>query len=316
MKKYWKELMISFLCCLVLPGLLVKFFAGKRTVYLDDYAPQANDNSYVNLIAQDGDLQVLTMDEYLTGVLLAEMPMDFHFEALKAQVVAARTVTIRNIVHQSKHEQADICADPSCCQAYIKPQDYIAAGGTEQKVKLAEQAVKETGNEVIMYNGELIQALYFSCSGGRTEDALAVWGTDIPYLQAVDSPGEENATHFEDVVTFTKTVFLEKCNLEKRDRVVIESIHYTDGGSVGTIKINAEEFTGQQLRSLLGLRSTAFSIYAAGDSVTISTRGFGHRVGMSQYGADAMAERGCDYREILRYYYTGAEVQNYILPLN
>ncbi len=316
MKIYWKELLICFVICGILPVVLVETFVDKHTEFQQDNLIQDDVADSVNVIMKDGFVQNLSMKDYLTGVLLAEMPMDFHEEALKAQAVAARTVTVRNITFQSKHENGDICADAACCQAYISAKDYMESGGTDEKVKKARRAVVDTDNEVITYNGELAQALYFSCSGGRTEDAVAVWGSDVPYLQAVDSPGEEGATHFSDIVTISKDEFCNKLGLNDIDRIAVESITYTDGGSVGTIKINGRDFTGTQLRGLLGLRSTAFSIFAVADQITITTRGFGHRVGMSQYGADAMAENGSNYKEILMHYYTGATVENYTLAPN
>ena len=166
---------------------------------------------------------------------------------------------------------------------------------------------------MLTYQGKLIEATYFSCSGGRTEDALAVWGEDVPYLQSVESPGEEGAAHYVDTVSFTASEFCEKIGKELPGIPAewIGTIRYTAGGGVETIYIGDEPYSGTQLRSMLNLRSTAFLITAAGDTVTITTKGYGHRVGMSQYGADAMAVQGCSYEEILAHYYPGTKLQQW-----
>ena len=311
MKFNWKDILICFALSILLPGFLANLFLNIKTENTQINTNDVLDVHSVKLILKDGSTRSLPLNEYLIGVLLAEMPMDFHNEALKAQAVAARTVTLYNKEYGSKHNNGDICEDPACCQAYISMESYLAAGGTQERINKAASAVALTANQVITYDGKLIQALYFSCSGGRTEDAVAVWGTDIPYLQAVDSPGEEKATHFTDTVVFSKTDFCNKLNIDKDETLLIQNVHYTDGGSVEKICINGKDFTGVAMRALLGLRSTAFSVYVIADQVTISTRGFGHRVGMSQYGADAMAETGSGYQQILTHYYTGAEVKEY-----
>ena len=166
---------------------------------------------------------------------------------------------------------------------------------------------------VLTYEGALIEATYFSCSGGMTEDAVAVWGTDVPYLQSVPSPGEENASHYTDAVTYKMDAFFSKLGLAVPDTKTqwVTDIVYTKGGGVASVTICGTAFTGTQLRKLLGLRSTAFSIEISDDTITIKTRGYGHRVGMSQYGADAMATTGSAYPEILSYYYQGTELVRY-----
>ena len=154
---------------------------------------------------------------------------------------------------------------------------------------------------MLTYEGSLIEATYFSCSGGSTEEAAAVWGTDYPYLQAVSSPGEENAAHYSDTISFTASQFQEKtgCALtgEPAGWFAVES--YTPGGGIGTISICGQGYTGKQLRQLLGLPSTIMTLSVSDGIITIVTRGYGHRVGMSQYGADAMAVTGSTYAEIL-----------------
>ena len=163
------------------------------------------------------------------------------------------------------------------------------------------------------YEGKLVEATYFSCSGGTTEDAVAVWGTDVPYLQSVASPGEENATYYTDSVTFTAQEFASRLgvNLTGKPASWVCDVTHTVGGGVDTMKIGGLTFKGTELRKLLGLRSTAFTITAMEDTITVQTRGYGHRVGMSQYGADAMAALGSTYDEILTHYYQGTELTNW-----
>lgn len=250
-----------------------------------------------------------TLESYLVGVVLGEMPADFELEALKAQAVVARTYTCRRLL-SPKHESAQVCTDPACCQAYVSKNTYLQSGGTQEGIDRVCQAVEETAGQVLRYQGELIEATYFSYSGGRTEDAAAVWGTDVPYLQSVDSPGEEQATHYIDTVTFTAREFQEKLDLSLTKPVEnwLGKVTYTAGGGVATMEIGGREFTGTELRKKLGLRSTAFVMTALQDSITVTTKGFGHRVGMSQYGAEAMAVQGSDYRQILAHYYLGTEL--------
>lgn len=261
-----------------------------------------------------GDERVMMdLEEYLLGVLLAEMPASFETEALKAQAVASRTFTLWNSSVSSNHDPYAICTDASCCQGYISPLRFIQQGGSSAQIEKIRSAVKATEGKVICYNGELILATYFSCSGGVTEDAVAVWGQEYPYLQSVESPGEENAVYYSDEKRFSLTEFSQALDVSLTGvpGSWIGVITYTNGGGVKTIDICGTSFTGIQIRSKLGLRSTAFTIAVSEDGITIYTRGYGHRVGMSQYGADAMALKGSRYQQILHHYYPGTTVQLY-----
>ena len=157
----------------------------------------------------------------------------------------------------------------------------------------------------LLDEGKLIQATYFSCSGGRTEDAAAVWGGDVPYLQSVDSPGEEAADTYADEVQLTKEAFQQMLGrrLTGSPDKWLGEVKRTKGGGVATMVIGGKTYTGTQLRSTLELNSTAFTMAVQGENIVITTSGKGHRVGMSQYGAEAMAVKGSNYREILQHYY-------------
>lgn len=265
------------------------------------------------IVLRNGNLMLMDMDAYVAGVLLSEMPAGFHQEALKSQAVVARTYALKTNTVGQKHPNRAVCTESSCCQGYNTVADYISRGGTEEAVAKVCSAVAATTGQVLTYHGTLIEATYFSCSGGRTEDALAVWGTDIPYLQSVDSPGEEKATHYADMLKFTATEFAGRLGIEPSGKPSswLGPVTYTDGGGVDTMEICGKNYRGTELRSLLGLRSTAFAILPIGETLYISSRGFGHRVGMSQYGAEAMAVAGSNYHQILSHYYTGATISVY-----
>ena len=267
--------------------------------------------TYINVLLHNGSMEEMELDSYVLGVVLAEMPADFEVDALKAQAIAARTYALKTISNDNKHDHNAVCTESSCCQAFCSSQEYLMSFGDEDDLNRVQKAVQETESIVLKYEGTLIDATYFSCSGGRTEDAKAVWGQEVAYLQSVDSPGEEDSKHYIETVSFSLQDFLSKTgvSLEKTAGITIDSIRYTSGGGVDTVKIGDKVLTGLELRQMLNLRSTAMVISLVGETVTITTKGFGHRVGMSQYGAEAMAVDGNNYRQILAYYYPGTELE-------
>ena len=272
----------------------------------------------LDILKADGSLMQLPLDEYLGGVLLAEMPAFFPLEAQKAQAVVARTYALRQRVLGGKHENADLCTDPSCCQAWIRYEDYAEKEGADiarTAADQAAQAVHGTDGLALYYEGALIDATYFSSSGGQTEAAVEVWGSDVPYLQSVDSPGEEGALHDGEIKTFSVQELRDllqgirpEAELSSPPEDWFGAVTETEGGGVDEMDIGGAAFSGLELRSLLGLRSTVFTASVEGDTVFFTTHGCGHRVGMSQYGAMAMADSGSDYREILAHYYPGTEL--------
>ena len=259
----------------------------------------------------------VSLGEYLTGVVLSEMPASFEPEALKAQAVAARTFALRQM-EGGKHTDCDLCADGSCCQAWSSREamEQKLGDGWLRYWRKAEEAVTQTAGEVLTYEGELIDAVYFSCSGGATEDAVAVWGSEVPYLQSVPSRGEEDAPPFESeaVIPLAKfrSVILEEnpqADLSGPASGWFGALTQTEGGGVDTLEIGGQPFSGTRLRAMFGLRSAKFSAAAAGEEIVFQVSGYGHRVGMSQYGANAMAKSGSSYREILQHYYTGVTIE-------
>lgn len=314
MKEIWKEIGFALILGFVLPGVILQLFAAFGRPVIRDETPMEtvfttlHEGSDTQIrILQDQEAVTMDLEEYITGVVLAEMPASFEEEALKAQAVVARTYAARAREGKSKHEAAVVCTDSACCQGYRSRQAYFDAGGEPENLERVRDAVLATRGLVLTYEGEMIEATYFSCSGGMTEDALAVWGTDVPYLVATFSPGEEHAAHYTDTITMEQREFLKRLGLDSKV-LRIGSVSYTAGGGVDTMEICGETFSGTELRALLELPSTAMVFHSEGDSVRIETKGYGHRVGMSQYGADAMAVLGSSYEEILGHYYPGTKL--------
>lgn len=321
MKQKWIDILLSIVLGVLIPAIIFTSLGKKASTtpeisFLEETGETSAynaDECSITVLMNNGEIRQMALGEYIVSVVLREMPTNFEPEALKAQAVVARTYTLRRKMQGGKHTQAAVCTDSSCCQGFCSQEEYLANGGTEEGLEKVIKAVDETAGEVIVYQGGLIEATYFSCSGGSTEDAMAVWGVDIPYLQAQKSPGEENATHYVDTVSFSVDTFCDLLgdDLPGHPEKWVENITYTNGGGVDTITISGKEYSGLELRQKLGLRSTAFVLTVAGDTVTITTKGFGHRVGMSQYGADAMALKGNTYRQIIAHYYPGTELVQY-----
>lgn len=316
MKKALQETLCAIWMGMVVPGLilavLVMFWERDKPALEGETVPTTGAETLSVLVRwQDGRTERMDMDEYLTGVVLAEMPAFFEPEALKAQAVAARTYSEKASVTGGKHGDGSVCTDYACCQAYQSPEEYLQKGGSREDLQKIRSAVDDTSGFVLTYQGELIEAVYFSCSGGKTEDAAAVWGTDYPYLRATDSPGEENAAHYLDTKSFTPVEFRQALgvSLVGEPASWFGQLTRTSGGGVESLEIGGKKYTGVELRKALGLRSTAFTITIEDNLLRVETRGFGHRVGMSQYGADAMAAAGADYRQILGHYYPGTVLE-------
>lgn len=322
MEEKVKQIVGAFLIGVLLPGTVfrtgvavtpldaaVTIPSESQTVQDSVIPPMGEHLEFVSVL-QGEDILKLELETYVLGVLMAEMPADFSMEALKAQAVAGRTCALRCRDMQNKHPDGAICTDSGCCQAYMSVQAYEESGATPEMIQKMVQAVTETAGEVLTYEGELIEATYFSCSGGKTEDALAVWGTDVPYLQSVVSPGEEGADIFRNTVTFTAKEFASRLGrqLTGTPKDWFGAVSHTRGGGVATMMVAGKLYFGTQLRSLLSLNSTAFTVTVSGDIISVTTSGRGHRVGMSQYGADAMAVAGSTYEGILAYYYPGTRI--------
>lgn len=313
MKKYM--LLLSFLMAFILPNLLFSHSSHERNVIaVPEFTGSRSEAKQQIIRVKDHDKVLeIELDDYVIGVLLGEMPADFEPEALKAQAVATRTYTLRKVQKKKKHSEADLCTDAACCQAYTSVSDYLSGSDRDKSIHKIQQAVTETTGQVLTYQGNLIEATYFSCSGGRTEDAVAVWGTNVPYLQSVDSPGEEDSKYYEQNICYSRQDFLSKLGLPESLNLTNNSftVTYTEGNGVDHMDVSEFSFDGTQLRTLLGLPSTAFTLEVDNDNVVIFVRGYGHRVGMSQYGAESMAVNGKTYDEILMHYYPGTKLETF-----
>ena len=281
--------------------------------------PTADSGRTVRVQLGDGEILTLSMDKYLWRVVAAEMPASFEPAALEAQAVAARTYTEAKMARTvENHPEADICTDISCCQAYITEAEAAAGWGAMAATYTAKvaAAVAATDGMVILYEGQPIQAVFFSSAAGRTVDAVEVWGTDVPYLSGVDSPeGAEDVPNYHSTVTMTpaefKTAFLAvrpEADLTGPPAGWFGTPVTNSGGGVSQIAVGGVTVTGSELRALFALRSANFTVSADETAVTFSVTGYGHGVGMSQYGANTLARDGKTYREILQWYYTGVEI--------
>ena len=267
----------------------------------------------------NGEIIELGLSDYLVGVVAAEMPGNFELEALKAQAVAARTYTLRKEKYgNDKHPGAVVCSDFAHCKAYISHED-MKSKGDEWMAEFYPKMVKsvtETEGEIITYDNEPISAVFFSTSSGITENAKDVWGGDIPYLVSVKSEGDEESPRYTDEVLMTFSEFKEKINsgstkinFTDNPSEWITNIKRNESDSVNSLDICGVTIKGTDIRSLLGIRSTSFSIEALQDNMVIKTKGFGHGVGMSQWGANHMAKMGYSHKDILKKYYTGVTVE-------
>lgn len=276
------------------------------------------DSGHTLSILVDGQVQEMDLEQYIWGVVAAEMPASFEEEALKAQAVAARTYSLNKAGGSPNHPEADLCTDFHCCQAWISREAAEANWGESAGLYADKitHAVADTAGQVVLYEGQLIDAVFHSSSDQATLDAVEVWGGSVPYLQSVSSPEGEEVPNFHSEVTFTAQEFRDLF-LAARPEAVLEGAPETwfgetvrtAGGSVHTIQIGGVSLTGTQVRQIFSLRSACFTVTCTEDSVTFSVTGFGHGVGMSQYGANAMAAAGSTYTEILEHYYTGVTVE-------
>lgn len=248
------------------------------------------------------------------------MPATYEMEALKAQAIVARTYTAYKIYKGSKHENADICDDSTCCQAWISKDKRFEKWNEEAREinwsKITE-AVNQTAGKIITYNNEPINAFFHSNSGGTTETVANVWGgTNYPYLQSVETVGEEEYTQYSSSVSLTKEEVLQKIQeyypeivLDWQSNNPIEITEYTESGRVKTIQFGNVNISGVEARNIFGLKSAKFNV-EIGENVTFNVTGYGHGVGLSQTGADAMAKTGATAEQIINHYYTDVKIEN------
>ena len=275
----------------------------------------------INLLhTKEGNIENIPIDEYLYHVVSAEMPVDFEIEALKAQAIVARTYTIYKIQNK-KHNNADICDDSKCCQAWVSKDVRFSRweeNKREENWNKIKKCVEETKGKVITYENKPINAFFHSNSGGKTEIPLNVWGgSGLPYLQVVETAGEEGYKQYLSEVTLRNEEIIEKIKTVYSDIVIdfnnnedIKILDYTDSGRIRTIKFGNHNLSGVEARKIFSLKSTNFEIIKEKERITFKVKGYGHGVGMSQTGADSLAKQGKKCDEIIKHFYKNIEIKN------
>ncbi len=324
--KVRKMLALTFLLVLIgviiVPVLIVSKFqeTEKPPVVID-----TNEQNITVYFHKTDETRLVPLDDYLVGVLAAEMPADFELEALKAQAIAARTYALRRLTLNSaneNHPEAVVCTNSNHCQAHLSSEDMKERWGMINyfihKSKM-EEAVYSTKNIVLTYEGRLIEPVYHSTSTGRTENSEDVWLNKIPYLRSVESPGDKESPRFQERKTLTLAEIdsalgtnlqaVPASAMQGTNQNIIRVLENTTTNRVKKLHVDGRTLMGTDIRSALGLNSTQFTWQLQGDRVVFTTTGFGHGVGMSQYGANAMAKAGTNYEQILKHYYTGVELE-------
>ncbi len=259
----------------------------------------------------------MDIDQYLKCVVSAEMPADFEMEALKAQAVAARTylyARIENAQTNETHNGAVVCTDMAHCQAYISEEERREkwGSGADEKWNKISLAVEETAGQIMTYNGEIISAVFHSTSSGNTEAAVDVWGNDVPYLQSVSSVGDIESPKYHSELTVSEAEFKntvsEKVSGVDWSKGLVSDIKRSQAGGIISLNVGGVNIKGSEFRNIFLLRSANVEIMQDNGNVKMTVKGYGHGVGMSQYGANYMASQGSGYEEILKTYYQGVEI--------
>lgn len=257
-------------------------------------------------------IETIPLESYIVGVLAGEMPIYFEKEALKAQAVASRSYAIKRIEY-NKDKEYDV-VDSIMNQVYLD-EDYLKEAWSNNyvvNINKLRSAVNETIDECLTYDDKVIDALFFSTSNGYTEDADLVFNLNLPYLKSVESKWDEKeSSAFSTTTVIPLNKFYEKLNLKYNKELKVEIIKRSPTNRVLELKINNQKFTGKDLYNSLSLRSTDFIITQIGTNVFIDMKGYGHGVGMSQYGALGMAKEGYSYKDILSHYYQNTTIKKY-----
>ncbi len=276
------------------------------------------DDEITFTVLSDGIISETTMAEWLPGVVAAEMPVSFDMEALKAQAVAARTYILNRVEKENpNHPEADVCDDPDCCKAHLTNEELNTRWTSSfiENKSIVDHSVEETSGEVLYYEGEVIEAVFHSSSAGNTASAASIWN-DVPYLQSVETPETSSLVpNFESSVKLTVTDFAEilapyGCDLSYTPDTWVGEVMRDDSYRVASIVIGGVELSGLELRELFELRSTYFTLEYSEGVFLFSVIGYGHGVGMSQYGANILANEGYEYTEILAHYYPGTTLHS------
>jgi stage II sporulation protein D len=276
-------------------------------------------------LSQQKKTAVYPLETYVRGVLAAEMPAAFELEALKAQAIASRTyiykrlvgttprnLTASNAGGQALNSTASLVTDTVAHQAFLtddKLKQIWGAAEFDRRIAKIERAVTETEGIVVTFAGQPIDASFFSTSNGRTENSEDYWTNTVPYLRSVSSPWDKAVSpKFKQVLNIRRSAFIQALGLPNKS-IAVSKISYTSGRRVQAITIGTKSFTGREVREKLRLPSTTFKLKPIDDSIQVTTYGYGHGIGMSQYGAQGMALAGYKADQILRHYYTGVALE-------
>ena len=338
MKKIFIYFIAFISICFILPALFTKrnintFSNGLEENIQENNEQISNNNSNevseynynkygtIKLLhKKTNEIEEVKIDDYLCNVVSAEMPADYELEALKAQAIVARTYTIYK-VQNKKHENADICDDSTCCQAWVSKENRLERweeAKREENWDKIQQCVNETKGKIITYNNQPINAFFHANSGGTTELPVNVWGgSRLPYLQVVQTAGEEGYTQYSSEVDLTQEELINKLKTKYEDIQIdfnndedVKIIEHTDSNRVKTVKFGNHELSGVETRTLLGLKSTNFEIKKENNQIKFLVKGYGHGVGMSQTGANTMAKQGNNCEEIIKHFYVGIEIKD------
>ena len=296
-----KKIIIFILLLIFIPFLIVIIYQKNyKEITLNYINPK-----YIRVKrSKTGNIETIPLEEYIVGVLAGEMPISFDNEALKAQAVASRSYALKRIEY-NKNNDYDV-VDSIMNQVYLDD-DYLKNAWSNNYIKninKLRKVVNETLDEYLEYDGKVIDAMFFSTSNGYTEDSINIFGFNCEYLKSVESPWDQNVSSaFITKKDIPLTEFYQKLSLPYNKNLNIEIIKRSTTNRILLLKINDTNFKGTDIYNKLSLRSTDFTIELKGNYVTITTKGYGHGVGMSQYGALGMAQKGYKYDEILKYYY-------------
>ena len=306
-----RKLLVFVLFVVSIPVLVINFFYSYKDFYLDTgFINNEKENDvFIRVKRENGDIQTINLEDYLIGVVPSESPLYFEDEALKAQAVAARTYALKQM--QNNNQNSFDVTDDTYSQVYSDLDTLKSRWGEyfDQNYNRIKNIVDSTRGQYVSYNGDIIYAFFFSTSNGFTEDNKDVFGADLPYLKVVDSSFDAEETDgFKVTTTFSKEDFYNDLGLPYSDELLITDVVRTASNRVASLYINGNYFNGISFQYKLGLRSNDYEIVDNGN-IEITTKGFGHGVGLSQYGANALAKRHKNYEEILKYYYQGTELK-------
>ena len=300
-----KQIIVFFICLVVLLTSYKQEDVNKNNETVDEIKETIKkDTQKVDIVYKDEEMN-LDIEDYVVGVVACEMPASFDIEALKAMAVAARTFALYKISTNKNYKLSTTTKD----QCYISKNQMKKnwKDNYEKNYNKILKAVNETSNEYLTYKDKVIISFYFSISNGYTENCENVFSQKLDYLKSVDSSWDKDYLYKEKTIKIDENVFLKKLGISS-NKVSSIKIDRSSTGRINKIIINNKSFKGTTFRKLLSLRSTDVEIKVDNGKVIINTKGYGHGVGMSQYGANSMAKKGYKYDEILKYYYTGVEI--------